>query len=182
MDLGLWQPDFALGTGVKFLCFGPGACFSYASDEMIETCAPLDVGWFSHEQPFEMDIHSFRYADSAMRFFGGTPSPAPFVLATAALDLWEKLGSKQVQARIQSHLDRLCTAVSDEILVSPRMPGARGGAFVINPPARDPLRRALARRNIHCDERKEGFRFSVHAYTAEREIDGLIGVLARLDV
>lgn len=182
VDLSLWRPDFALGTGVKFLCFGPGACFLYASDEMIEACAPLDVGWFSHEQPFEMDIHSFRYADSAMRFFGGTPSPAPFVLANAALDLWEKLGSKQVQARIQSHLDRMCGAVSDEILVSPRTSGARGGAFVINPPDRDPLRRALATRNIHCDERKEGFRFSVHAYTDEREIDGLIGVLARLDV
>ena len=129
-----------------------------------------------------MDIHSFRYADSAMRFFGGTPSPAPFVLANAALDLWEKFSSERVQARIQYHLDRLCAAVSDEILVSPRTSGARGGAFVINPPDRAPLREALATQNIHCDERKEGFRFSVHAYTAEREIDGLIGALARLDM
>ncbi|MEM9573295.1 MAG: aminotransferase class V-fold PLP-dependent enzyme [Pseudomonadota bacterium] len=174
VDLSLWQPDFALGTGVKFLCFGPGACFLYASDEMIETCAPVDVGWFSHEQPFEMDIHNFRYADSAMRFFGGTPSPAPFVLATAALDLWETLGPKQVHARIQYHLDRLCAAVSHGTLVSPRTSGARGGALVINLLDRDPLRAELSKRNIRCDERKEGFRFSVHAYTNEEEIDLLI--------
>lgn len=180
VDLSLWQPDFALGTGVKFLCFGPGACFLYASDEMIETCAPIDVGWFSHEAPFEMDIHNFRYAESAMRFFGGTPSPAPFILANAALDIWEQLGPAAVQARIQTHLDRLCDAVPDELRVSPIDPKARGGTFVINPEDRDQIRTHLDGHKITCDERKEGFRFSVHAYTSDREIDRLCDLLSGL--
>lgn len=175
--LDRWRPDFALGTGVKFLCFGPGACFLYASDEMIETCRPLDVGWFSHEQPFEMDIHDFRYADSAMRFFGGTPSPAPFVLANAALALWQDLGTAHVQARIQQHLDQLCEGVADGILVSPRDARARGGTFVINPQDRDAVKRACAANEIQCDERKEGFRFSVHGYTQSSEIAHLLTAL-----
>lgn len=178
VDLRLWKPNFVLGTGVKFLCFGPGACFLYASDEMIDKCAPIDVGWFSHAQPFEMDIHNFRYADSAMRFFGGTPSPAPFVLAGAALDMWTQLGPAQIQASIQNHLDRLCDAVPDEILVSPRDRDHRGATFVIDPPDRTPIQAAMAEHKIRCDERKEGFRFSVHGYTDASEIDRLIEVVS----
>lgn len=178
VPLDLWRPDFALGTGVKFLCFGPGACFLYASDEMNETCSPLDVGWFSHEDPFEMDINNFRYADSAMRFFGGTPSPAPFVIANAALDLWETLGPEKVQARIQDHLNQLCAAVPDDILVSPRAANTRGGTFVIAPPDRDELRRACTDHTIRCDERSEGFRFSVHGYTDHSEIAQLCRALS----
>ena len=40
-------------------------------------CNPRDVGWFSHENPFEFDIHDFRYTDTALRFWGGTPSDCP---------------------------------------------------------------------------------------------------------
>jgi selenocysteine lyase/cysteine desulfurase len=177
-----WRPDFALGTGVKFLCFGAGACFLYASDAMIETCQPLDVGWFSHEDPFEMDIHHFHYADSAMRFFGGTPSPAPFVIANAALDMWEKLGPANVQVRIQQHLDQLCAAVPDEILVSPRGAHARGGTFVIAPKDREALRRACDDHGIRCDERNEGFRFSVHGYTDDSDVAQLRGALSAAGV
>lgn len=178
--LDLWKPDFALGTGVKFLCCGPGACFLYASDEMIESCAPLDVGWFSHEQPFEMDIHDFRYADSAMRFFGGTPSPAPFILAVAALHLWKTFGSVRVQKRIQDQLDRLCALVPDEMLVTPRDRESRGGTFVIDPRDRDRFRDVTSAAKIQGDERKEGFRFSVHGYTDEREVDMLIDALTQV--
>lgn len=178
VDLDTWGPDFAVGTGVKFLCFGPGACFLYASEEMIQKCAPIDVGWFSHEHPFEMDIDQFRFANSAMRFFGGTPSPAPFLMAISALDLWDSLEPERVHAHIQAALERLCERVSDDILVSPRGLGTRGGAFIVNPPARDGFRNALNARQIRYDERKEGFRFSVHGYTQAEEIDRLADALS----
>ena len=177
IDIGSWRPDFAIGTGVKFLCFGPGACYLYASDAMIETSAPLDVGWFSHEQPFEMDIHDFRYAPSAMRFFGGTPSPAPFILANAALALWCDLDLAHVQARIQSHLSALCKTIPDDCLASPRHTNARGATLVIDPKDRAPLRHTVAKHEIHCDERKDGFRFSVHGYTSEEEVAALAELL-----
>ncbi|MCF6329722.1 MAG: aminotransferase class V-fold PLP-dependent enzyme, partial [Henriciella sp.] len=139
IDLGEWAPDFAIGTGLKYLCFGPGACFLYASAEMVEACEPIDVGWFSHENPFEMDIHNFRFAPSAMRFFGGTASPAPFILANAALELWQEIGMVQAQERAQTLLSKLLEHIPDEILVSPRDQGQRGAALVIDPPQREAL-------------------------------------------
>ncbi len=177
IDLDDWAPDFAIGTGVKFLCFGPGACFLYASAQMVEVCEPIDVGWFSHENPFEMDIHDFRFASTAMRFFGGTASPAPFILANAALELWQEIGMAQAQERVQTLLSKLLEQVPDEILVSPRNQSQRGAALVIDSPQRDTFGEALNAAGMLFDERREGFRFSVHGYTSEAEIEALAEVL-----
>lgn len=174
-----WGLDFAIGTGVKFLCCGPGACFLYASKPMVEHSAPIDVGWFSHENPFEMDIHDFRYAGDAMKFFGGTPSPAPFILANESLSLLESFGYEKIYARIQSSLSKLTKNIAPEILTSPRDSAARGAALVLNPPDRAPLRTALKAQNILHDERAEGFRFSVHGYTSEADLDALQNAISR---
>lgn len=173
-----WGADFAIGTGVKFLCFGPGACFLYVSPDVLPRCEPLDVGWFSHENPFEMDIDSFRYAEDAMRFFGGTPSPAPLAMANSALKLWNDIGLEKAQAKIQAHLTTLCEGVDDSIIVSPTGNAARGGTFVIDPSNREVLRNALKAHHIMHDERKEGFRFSVHGYNLDAEVRGLVGILS----
>lgn len=177
INLADWACDFAIGTGVKFLCCGPGACYLYASSEMIETSEPRDVGWFSHEDPFEMDIHNFRYADSAMRFMGGTPSPAPLAIANGALDLWREIGPEQVWSQAQDHLSVLISQLPENVLVSPMEPDQRGGTLVINPADRETLRRGLEAGQIRFDERREGFRFSVHGYTSAEDIRNLLDVL-----
>lgn len=169
----LWGADFLTGTGVKFLCAGPGACFLYAAPEITARCAPIDVGWFSHENPFEMDIEQFRYASDAMRFFGGTPSPAPLVTAVAALKVWTEIGQDSVTARVRRHIAALTADIPEEVLVSPRSGQPHGAAFVVAPNDRDALRLAIKMAGILCDERNEGFRFSVHGYTSDDEVSGL---------
>lgn len=178
VDVTGWNADFAIGTGVKFLCFGPGACFLYVSDHMLPLCEPIDVGWFSHENPFEMDIKQFRYAPDAMRFFGGTPSPAPFALGYSALNVWHTIGWGKVQAHIQSKLSYLCENTPPEFIISPFSKEQRGGTFVVAPKDKDALRNRLNAHHIRYDERKEGFRFSVHGYTADYEVELLARVLS----
>ncbi|MGB0908516.1 MAG: aminotransferase class V-fold PLP-dependent enzyme, partial [Maricaulaceae bacterium] len=168
-----WEADFILGTGVKFLCAGPGACFLYASDAMLKICKPVDVGWFSHEDPFEMDIERFRYARDAMRFFGGTPSPQPLAMAISALKLWNEIGLENVQTRIQDHLTALAEELPDEVLISPKYSIPRGASLVVSPKNAHILRNALKAKGIKYDERRTGFRFSVHCYTREDDIDML---------
>ncbi len=173
VDPSAWGVDFAIGTGVKFLCFGPGACFLYAAPYMISQCNPMDVGWFSHENPFEMDIESFRYAPDALRFFGGTPSPAPFVLANAAMRVWNLIELDTVYARIDTCLSELCEKLPEPMIVSPMMSHRRGATLVIAPRDRGALQHNLSECGIHCDARKEGFRFSMHGYTSDAELDVL---------
>ena len=57
----------------------------------------MDVGWFSHAQPFEFDIHNFEYAEGAARFSGGTPSIAPFAGACASHALLSGKASEKLQ-------------------------------------------------------------------------------------
>jgi selenocysteine lyase/cysteine desulfurase len=172
-----WDPEFVLGTGVKFLCAGPGACFLYAKPEMWSACEPVDVGWFSHENPFEMDIENFRYADDAMRFFGGTPSPAPLICANAAITLWQSLDVSAGQKKIQTHLDHLMEATPALWRVSPDDPSRRGATFVVKPDKPEVLAQSLADHSILHDQRKTGFRFSVHAYTPDDDVTQLADII-----
>lgn len=171
INLGDWDADFSIGTSVKFLCGGPGACFLYVNSNINEQCEPIDVGWFSHENPFEMDIHNFKYAPDALRFWGGTPSPAPFTAALHSLQFWQKPENKNASEITQTHLDLLSNTIPDAALVSPRNTNSRGGTLVVSPQKRLTLRTALADQNIKHDERKEGFRFSVHGYTPQDDVD-----------
>jgi len=170
INANTWNADFIIGTGVKFLCFGPGACFLYLSREKLETCHPIDVGWFSHDDPFEMQIDNFRYAEDAMKFFGGTPSPAPLAAANCALALWRIITPDAVHKRIKAHLSYLTQNIPETMIVSPQCPDKRGGTLVISPKDKRGLRTFLKEENILYDERDEGFRFSVHGYTSEDEI------------
>lgn len=172
-----WDPDFVLGTGVKFMCAGPGACFLYAKPARWAQCEPVDVGWFSHENPFEMDIMNFRYAEDAMRFFGGTPSPAPLICANAAMTLWRTLDLSAVQSKIQFHLDQLMQSVPPSWSVSPDNAMRRGATFVIKPTNTETLAQTLTERGVLHDQRKTGFRFSVHAYTPDKDVEILAEIL-----
>lgn len=173
-----WAPDFVIGSSVKFLCGGAGAGLLYAAAHIRAQCQPVDVGWFSHENPFEMDINDFRYAEDAMRFFGGTPSPAPFACALNALKLWQDIGTPY--AKIQAGLSELTNSAPEHMVISPKQASMRGGTFVISPEDREMLRKELSEHNIQHDERNEGFRFSVHAYTPAKDIDILKSILAQL--
>ncbi len=87
-----------LGSCVKWLCGGPGAGFMWISPAVVGTLQPTDVGWFSHAAPFEADIHHFEYAPDAQRFWGGTPTVAPFVMAAASLGVIAELGVAAIHA------------------------------------------------------------------------------------
>lgn len=181
VNLRHWDPDFVIGTGVKFLCFGPGACFLYVAEHMMSKCQPFDVGWFSHENPFEMDIDNFRYARDAMRFFGGTPSPAPYFLANSALKYWKDIGLGAAHIQIQSYLTRLHECLPEGAAVSPDKADARGATLVVKNNYADKIREHLIEADIRFDQRRDGFRFSVHGYTQESEVDQLGDILSFIE-
>ena len=162
---------------MKFLCAGPGACFLYVAEHILPKCKPLDVGWFSHENPFEMDISNFRYAPDAMRFFGGTPSPAPIILANSALRVWAEAGMETTHTRIQEHLTYLHKHLPDGAAISPTDPFKRGATLVVANAHGERVKDALLAEGIKFDQRQQGYRFSVHGYTSEVEVERLAGVL-----
>ncbi|WP_411816896.1 aminotransferase class V-fold PLP-dependent enzyme [Hyphococcus sp. DH-69] len=171
--LNEWQPDFAVGTSLKYLCGGTGAAFLWALRESAAQVAPLDVGWFSHQDPFEFDIHHFDYADGATRFTGGTPSIAPLAGACAAHDLMNAMGVDAIYAHNQKLLSRLFDHLPQSAFHSTTRAGARGSAALIKVRDYDAAAKALAAAGICHDTRLGTVRLSVHLYNDEQDIDAL---------
>ena len=159
--------DVALGSCIKWLCGGPGAGFLWIRPDLIEDLEPADVGWFSHEDPFEMDIHSFRYASNAMRFWGGTPSVSPFVIATASLRHIHALGVDEIDAHnrrlVQTFKDNLSPAWQSRLPAWPT-----GGTLCIALGAEfDDVTASLKQAGAKFDTRGDVIRVSFHACNSE---------------
>lgn len=178
VDAHAWDADFIVGSCLKWLCGGPGAGFLWVNPERIAACEPTEVGWFSHSNPFEFDIHHFEYAGDALRFWGGTPSVAPALVAAHAIESLLDLGLAQLEARNRTLIATLCDAVNDPWLASPRDPLQRGGTVVLNFQSKqntfvDRLREA----KLQFDVRKEGVRLSPHFYNSDEDITRIISCM-----
>ncbi len=177
--LDAWGADFAVGTSLKYLCGGTGAAWLWANNDAAGRAAPMDVGWFSHADPFEFDIHHFEYADGAARFTGGTPSVAPLAGACSAHEILSARGVNEIYAYNQELLDRLFAGLPTESILSTTRKGARGSAALIAVRDYDAAARDLKEAGVTHDTRKGAVRISIHLYNDEDDIDALIGVLSR---
>ncbi len=177
LKLNDWRPDFAVGTSLKYLCGGAGAAWLWANPDTAEDCKPLDVGWFSHADPFEFDIHHFDYAPGAARFTGGTPSVAPFAGAAAAHEIINAHGVEAIYAHNQRLLSRLFDTLPRDAFLSSTMQGARGSAALIKVRDYEAAAAALAKAGVGHDTRLGAVRISVHLYNDENDIDALIAAI-----
>jgi len=175
IDLEAIDPDFTVGSCVKWLCGGPGAGFLCVRADMIPRCQPTDVGWFSHEDPFEFDIHHFRYAPDALRFWGGTPSVAPYALAANSIGLINDIGVDVIRAHNQQLIQHMIDAVDPVTIRSPLEPATRGGTLVLHfGEQHKHITGRLERANVHFDSRATGIRLSPHLYNDMLEINTVI--------
>lgn len=177
VDLSTWGADFAVGTSVKYLCGGPGAAFLWTEKDTAARCTPLDVGWFSHAEPFAFDIRDFRYAEGARRFWGGTPSVAPFAAAAAGAETLAETGIEPIFAHNQTLLDRLLAALPNGAALSHTRAGERGGHVIIGVQNPATASAALSAEGFAHDRRMGGLRFSVHLYNTADDIDALVDAL-----
>jgi selenocysteine lyase/cysteine desulfurase len=165
IDARAWNADFIVGSCLKWLCGGSGAGFMWVHPERVAQCEPADVGWFSHSNPFEFDIHHFEYAPDALRFWGGTPSVAPALIAAHSIERLIELGLDKIEAHNRELGEMLCKQVDGEFLVSPVDPAQRGATVVLNFRAsQDRFAERLKAAGVQFDTRKEGIRLSPHFY------------------
>ena len=180
LDLSQVGVDFMIGSSVKWLCSGPGAAYLWVSKAQLSMCEPQDVGWFSHQNPFEFDIHHFAYHESALRFWGGTPSIAPFVIAGHSIHYFAHLGIEKVRAHNLALLAQLTTALAPYV-VSPVEPARCSGTAIINFAEQQvAVVAALTAADISVDVRAYGVRVSPHIYNDSGDIEQLIKVVKQV--
>ena len=172
IDLAAWNADFVLGSCVKWLCGGPGAAFLWVHPDRIQDCEPIDVGWFSHANPFEFDINSFRFAEGALRFWGGTPSVLAYVVAANSISVIDNIGVETVRKHNLAITQSMLEQLDPNVVVSPREPESRGGTLVLNFGDRQAeAAHRLEQANVQFDTRATGHRVSPHIYNVSTEVD-----------
>jgi kynureninase len=174
VDVDAWDIDVVVGSCVKWLSGGPGGGWMWVRPDLIERCTPVDVGWFSHDDPFEFDIHDFRYAGDALRFWGGTPTVLPFVIARHSIDAIRRIGVDAIRRHNLAMVDQLVDALGDRVL-SPVRPDRRSGTCIIR--AGDGDVEILSRKGIAVDQRGGAIRASPHIHTSENDIQILVAAL-----
>ncbi len=169
-----WSADFLVGSSVKFLCGGPGAGFLWMADSAIAMSEPVDTGWFSHEDPFAFDIHDFRPAANALRFWGGTPSIAPFVVASAAVELLLDIGVEAIYASNQALISQLHDRVPSAVIASTRTLNTRANTVLLRVTDVEGAKFALHEARIFADLRDDCVRVSPHLYNDLNDIECLV--------
>jgi kynureninase len=181
VDALAWQADCILGSCVKWLCGGPGAGFIWLEPSQINTLKPLDVGWFSHANPFEFDIEHFIYADDAKRFWGGTPSIAPFATALGSLQQINHIGLAKI-AQHNRHLRQKVYQAAEPLLLSQHNLDDEGGTLCLDfkPQAMLAFVEDLTSFAAYFDQRGAILRLSFHIYNTDQQATLLLESLKKL--
>lgn len=157
INVTAWQADALIGSCLKWLCGGPGAGFLWCPHDL----RPLNVGWFSHENPFEFDIRDFRYAPDARRFWGGTPSVAPYVLATPGIRTIASIGTETILRHNRALIAR----------IDPADRSGKGGTLCYKSKDIEKAMAALTAAGARFDRRGDTLRLSFHFYNTEQDAD-----------
>ncbi len=180
IDVRAWGADFVIGSCVKWLRGGPGAGFLWVNPEIVAACAPLDVGWFSHADPFAMRIREFSYHPRALRFWGGTPSVLPAAVAAVGVEAILAAGVSAAQAHNRTLTQALIDGVPASAVRSPRSPDARGGTVVLHfGDAQADVLDRLRSAGVRFDVRSTGARLSPHLDNTAAEIERTLAAIAR---
>lgn len=174
IDFNKWNSDVVVGSCIKWLCGGPGAGYLWINEDLLEQLKPSDVGWFSHRNPFEFDINNFEYANDSARFWGGTPSVSPYVVAANSINMINQFGVSKIQQHNQTLINMLSASIPLDAMVSPNQGQPRGGTLVVNPKNRSDIEKSLDEKGVQYDARALGLRFSPHIYNTKEEIKLLV--------
>ena len=169
IDIPSWDADAVFGSSVKWLCGGPGAGYMWINPDRSADLVPQDVGWFSHENPFEFDIRNFKPAPAAKRFLGGTPSVAPYAMALGGIRTLAKIGIDAVRAHNLELMRQLNPDIEDH---------RNGGTLCLDFGDRvDAIAATLQDIGCRFDQRGTSLRLSFHIYNTGDEADKIAEIV-----
>jgi selenocysteine lyase/cysteine desulfurase len=181
VDVTGWGVQAVFGSCLKWLCGGPGAGFMWVQPEHLQDLSPLQVGWFSHQNPFEFDIHNFEYSKTVKRFWGGTPSVMSYVAASEGIKALTDRGLDSIQA----HNAKLKDVVLSHSIcgMCENQSWSSGGTLCLefDTDTADAIASRLKAKGCWFDRRGNVLRLSFHLYNTDQEAQQVGYILAHMD-
>ena len=174
VDVTRWGADAVAAAGHKWLLGPWGAGFLYVDRDVAEELTPGTVGYRGVTTPNAAQIE---YEPGAKRFEVGTTTPAAHVALLEGIDAIESVGVQAIEDRIERLTDRFKSGVDDDRLLSPR--GFESGLVTVAADDPEATVARLADRGIVVRSLPDphAVRVSIHAVTAEQEVDAAVDAL-----
>jgi kynureninase len=180
MDVEGLGVDFAVGGSYKYLRGGPGACFLYVSQSVLDAgVRTLDIGWFAKERPFDYERPDPpRLAAGGDAWLESTPPVLAWYQARAGQCFTIAVGV----ARLREHSLRLQRALVDALeargIAAIGGTEDRGAFVVVRRPDARAVAAALKARGVDADARGPWLRLCPDVLTTADEIERAATVLA----
>lgn len=182
IDVQALGVDFVVGGSVKWLCGGPGAAYVYVRPDLLSRFEPRQTGWLAHRNPFAFSLE-MDYADTMLRYLGGTPAIAPLYAAREGYRIIGEVGVPAIREKSLRQTRRLMALAEEAGLTikSPRDDARRGGTVCLDFEGSQAACAALGERGIQVDHRPaSGLRVSPHFYNSDEELDAFIAAVKEI--
>jgi kynureninase len=159
IDCTLWNVDFAVGCGYKYLNGGPGApAFVYAAARHHAQLKQPLSGWMGHAQPFAF-TQEYIAGKGMLAFLCGTPAVISMSILDAALDVFSAVTMEDVRYK-SAQLTRFCLLcieaqglLSDLPCISPEDSSVRGSQLAFTHPQAYAICQAMIAKGVVADFR-----------------------------
>jgi len=162
--------DFYACGSYKWLLGPSGAGFLYVREELIESLEPPIYGYRALEQ---LEFEKPKLKDSVKKMELGEPAYLCFVGTKAAIEMFLKLGPKEIEGRVLKLSGLLHDGLAelDVEVRSPSDPELRSGIVSFKPKNAKSLHEGLSKSGFVVSLRSIGIRVSVDFYNTEDEIE-----------
>lgn len=184
-DAQLFQADFVVADGHKWMLGPEGLALFYATPEARNSLSIQQFGWHMIKNRGDYDRLDWEPVDNAQRFECGSPNMLGTYALNASLSLLEEVGMLTVERLLQENIAYLIDQLQQlpELkIISDLSPPRRSGILTFKPTSQEAqqLYQLLMRENIICAYRGGGIRFSPHFYTSREKLDVALDVIRRL--
>ena len=177
VDVKALGVDFFVTGTLKYLLGPPGLAFLYVRREHIQTLSPTVTGWMAQRDVFAFATQVLDLAPTARRFESGTPPIPNIYQARPGLQLLASIGLQNVAAQIQSLTRAFLQGARDLGIACKTPPDSVGPLVVLRSLDAAAAIARLTGRGVVASARRDGLRFSFHAYNNLEDVETALAVL-----
>ena len=177
IDVKALDVDFFVTGTLKYLLGPPGLGFLYVRRELIERLNPPITSWMAQRDVFAFDTKHLCPSPDARRFEGGSPAIPNIYMARPALDLLTGFGMENVASQIELLTKAFLEGVADLGIESKTPQSSVGPLVVLRSVDAGRMLETLAARGIAASIRRDGVRFSFHAYNTLDDVNVALSAL-----
>jgi len=174
--------DFLVFSGYKWAQAGYGVGGLYVAPRFLHRRSFPVAGWWSARDPEAVINDRLDLKETAAALEVGCPHFAGIFALGAALTLFEKIGTRQIEERIHELTDYLHQRLESLgfRIASSQKREQRSGITIVEVPNAPEVVKSLAEKKIITSARGKGLRVSVHIFNNFDDIERLLAALQAL--